>query len=71
MGSGIRFTLEHRPFRPPWKIAVGSAVLTADLATQRGYVLSNRSRSLQLDVPLFTPGYKYQVRIELLQMGFK
>lgn len=62
LDSGIRFTLEQQPFSYLWQIAVGPAVLTSELATQRGYIMSNDSRSLQLDVPLFTPGYKYQVR---------
>lgn len=60
--SGIRFTVEHQPLSHMWQITVGSAVLTSELAAQRGYVTSNDSRSLQLDVPLFAPGYKYQVR---------
>uniref|UniRef100_H3CA36 ZP domain-containing protein n=1 Tax=Tetraodon nigroviridis TaxID=99883 RepID=H3CA36_TETNG len=59
LDSGIRFRLKHQPFSYLWQITVGSAVLTSDLATQRGYTVSNDSQSLQFYVPLFTPGYEY------------
>lgn len=68
LDSGIRFTLEHQPFSDPWPISIGSAVLTSELATQRGYILSNDSQSLQLIVPIFAPGYRHQVRNEPLQI---
>lgn len=68
--SGIRFTLEHRPFNHPWQITIGSALLTAQLAARHGHVLSNDSQQLQLEVPLFTTGYKYNVRNKHLQPPF-
>ncbi|XP_035531642.1 uncharacterized protein LOC118338448 [Morone saxatilis] len=58
--SGIRFKLDHRPFDYMWDIGVGSDLLTSELATQHGYILSNDSQSLLLDVPLFTHGYEYK-----------
>uniref|UniRef100_H3C2Q2 ZP domain-containing protein n=1 Tax=Tetraodon nigroviridis TaxID=99883 RepID=H3C2Q2_TETNG len=58
--SGIRFTLEHRPSEHPWQITIGSELLTSELAARHGYVLSNHSQRLQLDVPLFTAGYEYK-----------
>lgn len=63
--SGIRFTLEHRPFNHLWQITIGSDLLTSQLAARHGYILSNDSQRLQLDVPLFTTGYKYTVRNQL------
>lgn len=68
--SGIHFTLEQGSFSHLWQITVGSDLLTSQLAARHGYVLSNHSQRLQLDVPLFTTGYKYQVRNKLLQTWF-
>lgn len=59
---GISFTLDHRPFDHLWEIGIGSDLLTAELAAQHDYVLRNDSQRLQLDVPLFTHGYTYNVR---------
>lgn len=60
--SGISFKLDHRPFDYLWEISIGSDLLTSELAAQHGYIMSNDSQTLQLDVPLFTHGYKYEVR---------
>lgn len=60
--SGIHFTLEHRPFDHLWQITIGSDLLSSELATRHGYIVTNDSQKLQLDVPLFTTGYKYNVR---------
>uniref|UniRef100_A0A3P8SFM8 Zona pellucida protein AX 4 n=1 Tax=Amphiprion percula TaxID=161767 RepID=A0A3P8SFM8_AMPPE len=57
--SGISFKLDHRPFDYLWEISVGADLLTSELAAQHGYILSNDSQSLLLDVPLFTHGYQY------------
>ncbi|XP_060951796.1 zona pellucida protein AX 4 [Limanda limanda] len=58
--SGIIFKLEHRPFDYLWHISIGSDLLTPELATQQGYILTNDSQTLLLEVPLFTPGYVYR-----------
>uniref|UniRef100_UPI0037E90762 uncharacterized protein n=1 Tax=Semicossyphus pulcher TaxID=241346 RepID=UPI0037E90762 len=58
--SGISFRLDHRPFDYLWVISIGSDPLTSELAAQRGYIMSNDSQSLQLEVPLFTHGYEYK-----------
>lgn len=60
--SGISFKLDHRPFNYLWEICIGSDLLTSELAAQHGYIMSNDSQSLLLDVPLFTHGYEYKVR---------
>lgn len=65
--SGIRFALEQRPFNQPWQITVGSEPLTSELAERHGYILRSHGQRLQLDVPLFTTGYKYTVRTDLLR----
>ncbi|CAB1423932.1 unnamed protein product [Pleuronectes platessa] len=57
--SGILFKLDHRPFDYLWDIHIGSELLTPELATQQGYILTNDSQSLLLEVPLFTHGYVY------------
>lgn len=41
---------------------MGSEPLTPELAERHGYILSSHGQRLQLDVPLFTTGYKYTVR---------
>ncbi|KAK7909816.1 hypothetical protein WMY93_014500 [Mugilogobius chulae] len=58
--SGITFKLDHQPSDFLWDITVGSNLLTPELASEQGYKLSNDSQTLQLDVPLFTYGYKYE-----------
>lgn len=37
-------------------------MLSSELATRHGYVVTNDSQRLQLHVPLFTTGYNYNVR---------
>ncbi|CAB1423933.1 unnamed protein product [Pleuronectes platessa] len=58
--SGIIFKLDNRPFDYLWHISIGSDLLTPELATQKGYILTNDSQSLLLEVPLFTHGYVYE-----------
>ncbi|XP_049923997.1 uncharacterized protein LOC126404664 [Epinephelus moara] len=58
--SGISFRLDHRPFDYLWVISIDSDPLTSELAAQHGYIMSNDSQSLLLDVPLFTHGYEYK-----------
>ncbi|XP_027143566.1 uncharacterized protein LOC104923997 isoform X2 [Larimichthys crocea] len=58
--SGISFKLDHRPYDYLWEISIGSDLLTSELAAQHGYIMSNDSQSLLLDVPLFTHGYEYK-----------
>ncbi|XP_054456993.1 uncharacterized protein LOC129093108 [Anoplopoma fimbria] len=58
--SGIIFKLDHRPFDYLWDIGIGSDLLTPELAAQHGYIMSNDSQSLLLEVPLFSHGYEYK-----------
>ncbi|XP_008281069.1 zona pellucida protein AX 4 [Stegastes partitus] len=58
--SGINFKLDHQPFDYLWDISIGSDVLTSKLAAQHGYILTNDSQSLVLNVPLFAHGYQYE-----------
>ncbi|XP_034425248.1 uncharacterized protein LOC117752166 [Hippoglossus hippoglossus] len=58
--SGISFKLDHRPFDYLWHISIGSDLLSPELATQHGYIMTNNSQSLLLEVPLFTHGYVYE-----------
>ncbi|XP_061814864.1 uncharacterized protein [Nerophis lumbriciformis] len=57
--TGITFRLDHRPLNFLWFFSVGSDMVTSELAAQRGYRMSNDSRSLQLSVPVFTQGFQY------------
>ncbi|KAM6960325.1 uncharacterized protein LKV04_021882 [Tautogolabrus adspersus] len=58
--SGISFRLDYRPYDYLWVITIGSDPLTSELAAQHGYIMSNNSQSLLLEVPLFTQGYEYK-----------
>ncbi|XP_034722669.1 uncharacterized protein LOC117941751 [Etheostoma cragini] len=58
--SGISFKLDHRPILPLWEISIGSELLTSELAAKYGYIMSNNSSRLLLEVPLFTHGYNYK-----------
>ncbi|XP_041635526.1 zona pellucida protein AX 4 [Cheilinus undulatus] len=58
--SGISFRLDHRPYDYLWLITIGSDPLTSELVAQHGYIMSNDSQSLLLEVPLFTHGYEYK-----------
>ncbi|KAA8577498.1 hypothetical protein FQN60_000062, partial [Etheostoma spectabile] len=58
--SGISFKMDHRPIDPLWEIRIGSELLTTELAAKYGYIMSNNSQRLLLEVPLFTHGYKYK-----------
>ncbi|KAF3837100.1 hypothetical protein F7725_004564 [Dissostichus mawsoni] len=58
--SGISFKLDHRPFDYLWEITIDSDLLTSELADQHGYIMSNDSNSLLLEVPLFSHGYEYK-----------
>ncbi|TKS92866.1 hypothetical protein D9C73_027147 [Collichthys lucidus] len=58
--SGISFKLDHRPYDYLWEMSIGSDRLTSELAAQHGYIMSNDSQRLLLDVPLFTHGYEYK-----------
>ncbi|KAI9543320.1 hypothetical protein NQZ68_011969 [Dissostichus eleginoides] len=58
--SGISFKLDHRPFDYLWEITIDSDLLTSELADHHGYIMSNDSNSLLLEVPLFSHGYEYK-----------
>ncbi|KAG7243422.1 hypothetical protein INR49_011879, partial [Caranx melampygus] len=64
--SGISFKLDHRPFDHLWYISIGSDRLTSELAAQHGYIMSNDSQSLLLNVPLYTQGYEYKLNKEMV-----
>ncbi|XP_062305852.1 uncharacterized protein LOC134010031 [Osmerus eperlanus] len=58
--NGISFQWNHEPVDDLWEVAIGPDPLTPELAAQRGYVVTNNSQSIILDVPLFTIGYSYE-----------
>ncbi|XP_074416275.1 LOW QUALITY PROTEIN: uncharacterized protein LOC107738014 [Sinocyclocheilus rhinocerous] len=58
--SGISFMKDHQQYDYLWDIAIGSYTLTPQLASERGYILTNDSTTLILAVPLFTIGYVYE-----------
>lgn len=61
--SGISFMKDHQQYDYLWDIAIGSYTLTPQLASERGYILTNDSTTLKLAVPLFTIGYVYEVKL--------
>ncbi|KAF4111382.1 zona pellucida protein AX 4 isoform X2 [Onychostoma macrolepis] len=58
--NGISFMSDHQQYDYLWDIAIGSYTLTPQLASERGYILTNDSTTLILAVPLFTIGYVYE-----------
>ncbi|KAL1271680.1 hypothetical protein QQF64_030696 [Cirrhinus molitorella] len=58
--NGISFMKDHQQYDYLWDIAIGSYTLNPQLASERGYILTNDSTTLILDVPLFTIGYIYE-----------
>ncbi|XP_055794625.1 uncharacterized protein LOC129865692 [Salvelinus fontinalis] len=58
--KSIRFQMDHKPFDYLWEVGVGPYLLTPNLAAKRGYIMRNDSKSLTLEVPLFTVGYTYK-----------
>ncbi|XP_070978126.1 uncharacterized protein [Oncorhynchus clarkii lewisi] len=58
--KSIRFQMDHKPFDYLWEVGVGPYILTTNLAAKRGYIMRNDSKSLTLEVPLFSVGYTYK-----------
>ncbi|XP_064877280.1 uncharacterized protein LOC135572782 [Oncorhynchus nerka] len=58
--KSIRFQMDHKPFDYLWEVGVGPHILTTNLAAKRGYIMRNDSKSLTLEVPLFSVGYTYK-----------
>uniref|UniRef100_A0A8C8IE05 ZP-domain containing protein Ig-like domain-containing protein n=1 Tax=Oncorhynchus tshawytscha TaxID=74940 RepID=A0A8C8IE05_ONCTS len=56
----IRFQMDHKPFDYLWEVGVGPYILNSNLAAKRGYIMQNDSKSLTLEVPLFSVGYTYK-----------
>lgn len=60
MENGIKFRIEHQEFDCLFEAGIGPYPLTQELADARGYIMTNDSQSLTLEVPLFTVGYRYE-----------
>ncbi|XP_077598724.1 zona pellucida protein AX 4 [Stigmatopora nigra] len=58
--SGIHFTAKNWAFGFLWSLAVGSEVLTPELAARWGYQMTNSSQKLELDVPVYSQGFHYE-----------
>lgn len=56
--SSIIFKVQHKPSNSKWEYTVGLDPLTPELAKKQGYIISNNSQTLQLEVPLRSSGYK-------------
>lgn len=46
-----------------WEVGVDKTPLTSELAVQRGYLLSVQDQKIVLEIPLFSIGYTYEVRL--------
>lgn len=62
--GGLTFSV----VRPPraeslWEVGINHEPLTSQLAEQRGYRLYNDTQRTTLEVPVFSIGYNYEVRI--------
>lgn len=49
--------------RTLWEVGVDKTPLTSELAVQRGYLLSVQNQKTVLEIPLFSIGYSYEVRL--------
>ncbi|NP_001191108.1 zona pellucida protein AX 4 precursor [Danio rerio] len=58
--NGVSFRKEHRGYDHLWDFAVGRHRLTPQLMSERGYIVTNDSSALIMDIPLFTAGYTYE-----------
>ncbi|KAL0970268.1 hypothetical protein UPYG_G00239690, partial [Umbra pygmaea] len=58
--GSIVFQMDHKPFDYLWEVTIGPYLLTENLASKRGYIMQNDSKSLILEVPVFTAGYNYE-----------
>ncbi|XP_052315582.1 uncharacterized protein LOC118392015 isoform X5 [Oncorhynchus keta] len=58
--KSISFQMAHKPFDYLWEVGVGPYILNSNLAAKRGYIMQNDSKSLTLEVPLFSVGYTYK-----------
>lgn len=66
MENGIKFRIEHQKFDYLFEAGIGPYPLTQELADARGYIMTNNSQSLTLEVPLFTVGYRYEVSLQCI-----
>lgn len=46
-----------------WEVGIGKEPLSSELAVQRGYLLSVQNQKTVLEIPLFSIGYTYEVRL--------
>ncbi|KAL2082310.1 hypothetical protein ACEWY4_022128 [Coilia grayii] len=58
--ASIIFRISEPTVKHLWEVGVGHHPLTTELARQRGYVLTNNTRGLVLEAPVFTRGYTYE-----------
>ncbi|XP_051512641.1 uncharacterized protein LOC127416983 [Myxocyprinus asiaticus] len=58
--NGISFKTGHRVYDYLWDFTIGHYPLTQQLAYERGYIMTNDTNTLVLDVPLFAIGYVYE-----------
>ncbi|XP_066578235.1 uncharacterized protein LOC136768084 [Amia ocellicauda] len=58
--DSITFSMAHQEMGFLWQLTIEDEVLTADLAARRGYILTNNTDHLTLEVPLQAIGYTYQ-----------
>lgn len=62
--KGIAFSVVGPPqTRSLWEVGVDHEPLTSQLAAERGYILYNDTQRTSLEVPVFSIGYTYEVRL--------
>lgn len=47
-----------------WEVGIDHEPLTAELASQRGYILYEENQRTTLEIPVFSVGYTYEVRLK-------
>lgn len=47
-----------------WEVGIDHEPLTTELASQRGYILYEENQRTTLEIPVFSVGYAYEVRLK-------
>lgn len=63
--KGIVFSVVRLPkAQSLWEVGIDHEPLTAELASQRGYILYEENQRTTLEIPVFSVGYTYEVRLK-------
>lgn len=67
LDGGISFSVVTQS-QSLWEVGIDNEPLTEELVAQRGYRLHNESHKTTLEVPVFSVGYTYEVKLHSSQV---